>query len=365
LKEKLPSRPNLDHLRRQAKTLLSELHEGDTEAARLFIEHLPEAKKLSPARVRARGFRLADAQSAIARKTGFANWPSLSPHVHNVRALEGDWRFERLEVDGNSVPKAALGHSRILIDGDCFRTESPEGNYDGVFTIDVEAEPPRIDIEFVEGPEAGNRSYGIYELKGDRVVFCLGLVGSSRPEGFVTAKGSGHALEELRRESSARPAGVAGGKRDAHSKPIAAAREAASVDVPLADPAVFDGGPTPALEWLAGEWKALELIRDGQKMQDDWLAYGTRTNTGNETKVVFAGQTMLHAKMRIDEKAKPMAIDYLNLTGAQKGRVSLGILERKGDEVSFNTAPPGKPRPTDFVSAKRSLSTLSRWRRVT
>jgi len=363
LKTKLPSRPNLDHLRRQAKALLSELHEGDADAARLFIEHLPEAKKLTPARVRARGFRLADAQSAIARKTGFANWPSLSRHVQNLRALEGDWRFESLEVDGNTVPKAALRHSRILIDGDCFRTESPEGTYDGVFTIDVEAEPSRIDIEFVEGPEAGNWSYGIYKLEGDRVVFCIGLVGSSRPEGFVTAKGSGHALEELRRESAARPAGVAGGKRDAPLK--AEAPGTASADVSPADAAGFDGAETPALRRLEGEWKALELIRDGQKMQDDWLAYGTRTNTGNETKIVFGGQTMLHAKMRIDETAKPMAVDYLNLAGAQKGRVSLGILEWAGDEVSFNTAAAGKPRPTGFASTKGSGWILTRWRRVT
>lgn len=71
---------------------------------------------------------------------------------------------------------------------------------------------------------------------------------------------------------------------------------------------------------LAGEWKALELICDGQKMQDDWLAYGTRTNTGNETKIVFGGQTMVHAKMRVDEKVEPVTVDYLNLAGADQPR---------------------------------------------
>jgi uncharacterized protein (TIGR03067 family) len=356
-----PSRPNLDHLRRQAKALLAALSQGDAQAARNLIEHLPEAKGLSPARVRAHGFRLADAQSAIARKTGFASWPSLARHVQNLRALEGDWRFESLEIDGSAVPKDALRRSRILIDGDRFRTESPEGDYDGVFIIDVEAEPPRIDIEFVEGPEAGHWSYGIYRLDGDRLTFCLGLVGSARPESFVTARGRGHALEELSRASAARPANVAGGKRPATKPAAPPGEDEKTMRVAAAD---FADEVTPQIERLTGEWKPLELVRDGQRMQEDWLGHGSRTNTGNETKIVFGGQTMLHAKMRIDAKAKPMAIDYLNLAGAHKGRLSLGILEGAGDDVTFHVAPPGAPRPTDFVSAKGGGTTMSRWRRV-
>ena len=48
-------------------------------------------------------------------------------------------------------------------------------------------------------------------------------------------------------------------------------------------------------------------------MPDQWLAFGSRTSTGNEVKVVFGGQAMVHAKMRIDERVTPMAVDYLNL----------------------------------------------------
>ena len=350
----LPARPNLDHLRRQAKTLLGQLKDGDRAAARTFIEHLPAAKKMSPAKVRSAGLRLADAQSAIARKSGFATWPSLAHHVQDLRALEGEWRFASLEVDGTAMPAAALSASRLLIDGDLFRTESPEANYEGVFTIDVEASPRRIDIEFIEGPEAGNRSYGLYELNGDRLTLCLGLVGASRPAAFSTAPGSGHALERLRRVSASRPEGVTGGTRSAtkpavpvHSVPV----DASSFDVPI----------TPLLERLQGEWAAVELDRDGQPMPADWLAFGSRTTTGNETKVVFGGQTMVHAKMRIDEASTPMAVDYLNLEGGHKGRVSLGIMDWVGDEVRFVIAVPDQPRPTEFTPGRGR--TLSRWRR--
>ena len=67
--------------------------------------------------------------------------------------------------------------------------------HEGIFTVDVEADPARIDIEFVEGPEAGNWSYGIYSLDGDALVVCLGLTGAQRPQRFGTAAGSRHALE--------------------------------------------------------------------------------------------------------------------------------------------------------------------------
>ena len=156
--KKLPARPHLDHLRRQAKVLLGQLHDGVEPAARAFIDHLPEARHLTPPAVRAAGFRLADAQSVVARQTGFASWPALSRYVQQLRALEGEWQFVSLEIDSTAVPADALAHSRLLIDGDRFRTESPEAIYEGIVTIDVEATPAHIDIAFVEGPDAGSRA---------------------------------------------------------------------------------------------------------------------------------------------------------------------------------------------------------------
>src|SRR5262245_46438307 len=216
----LPARPHLDHLRRQAKTLLSRLKDGDRAAAQTFIDHLPAARRMTPSKVRAAGLRLADAQSAIARKSGFAAWPALARHVHDLRALEGEWQFVALEIDGAALPAPMQTASRLLIDGDRFRTESPEATYEGVFTIAVESSPTHIDIEFVEGPEAGNWSYGLYDLDGDRLTICLGLTGVPRPEGFFTTPGSGHALERLRRTSTSRPRRVTGGTRAAgHERP--------------------------------------------------------------------------------------------------------------------------------------------------
>jgi uncharacterized protein (TIGR03067 family) len=356
----LPARPNLDHLRKQAKTLLARLERGDADAAQAFIDHLPAAKNLTPARARSAGFRLADAQSAIARQSGFATWPALARYVDQLRALEGEWQFERLQVDGNIMPAAALSASRVLIDGDRFRTESPEATYDGVFTIDVEASPARIDIEFIEGPEAGNWSYGIYELDGDRLTMCLGLTGASRPEAFTTSAGSGHALEQLRRASAERPKTVSGGTRRAGANTSSPPAPGPAADDGV-DTTAFDGPMTPLLTRLQGDWAAIELNRDGTEMPNEWLAFGSRVTTGAETKVVFGGQVMVHATMRFDETTAPVSVDYLNLAGAARGQVSLGLFEWTGDEARFVVAVPGQSRPTDFAAGKGR--TVSRWRR--
>ena len=83
--KKLPARPNLEHLRGQAKTRLAELKKRNARA------------------------RLADAQLAVARECGFKSWPALTRHVEHLRALEGEWRFLSLEIEGSAVPRGKQG----------------------------------------------------------------------------------------------------------------------------------------------------------------------------------------------------------------------------------------------------------------
>ena len=59
MSRELPARPNLEHLKNQAKDLLPELLRQDPSA------------------------QLADAQHALAREYGFASWPKLKTHVES------------------------------------------------------------------------------------------------------------------------------------------------------------------------------------------------------------------------------------------------------------------------------------------
>jgi len=352
----LPARPNLEHLRSQAKTLLANLKEGDNAAAREFIAHLPAAHGMTPARARAAGFRLADAQSTVARAHGFKSWAGLARHIEQLRALEGQWDFVALQTDGRDMPAGMISHSRLLIDGDRFRMESPEANYDGIFTIDTAVDPMTIDINFVEGPEAGNASYGIFELHHDQLTICLGMTGVRRPASFSTRRGSGHALERLRRASAARPAATSGGKAPAEGRKT-------SAPVARVDTKAFDVEMTPMMRKLEGDWVPVQMVMDGETFPADWLSYGSRTVANGEMKVIFNGQVMAHAKVKLDEDAMPIAVDYLNMSGASRGKISLGLLEWNGGNPRFLIAAPGNPRPKNFAVIPTRGLTLSEWRR--
>jgi uncharacterized protein (TIGR03067 family) len=358
LEKRLPSRPNLDHLRGQAKSLLAALAAGDADAAKTFLEHLPAAKGMTAARVRGAGLRLADAQSAVARKSGFSAWPALARHVEQLRALEGTWTFERLEVDGASVPPEAVASSRLLIDGDRFRTESPEGTYEGVFNIDVEAEPHHIDIEFVAGPEAGRWNYGIFRVEGGRLEICLDVNGRARPAAFEAAQGSGHAYETLKRSSNTRPRAVDGGAGAAKAAGAPAPGPAGSPTPPPG----FEHAPSETLARLQGEWSAERLVKDGQVFPAMMLKTGRRTAVGNELKIHFGGQLIIHALVRIDESERPVHVDYFNLAGPARGVPQHGVMEWRDGDACFCMGAPGGMRPDDFECPPGSGRTLSIWR---
>lgn len=348
---KLPPRPNLDHLRRQAKALLAALQSRDAEAIATILQHLPAARGMSPEQGLGMRLRLADAQSAIARKSGFASWPHLARHVEQLRALEGSWAFARLEIDGTSMPASALSASRLLIDGDRFRTESPEVNYEGVFNINVEAQPHEIDIEFIEGPEAGNWNYGIFRLEGDHLELCLDLNGKPRPKAFRTAPGSGHAYETLTRSSAARPQGVTGGVAPV-AQPSPAAQNSAG----------FEFVESPTLTKLQGQWRAIKIVRDGQELPAMMLRTALRSARKNQVTISFGGRNMIEALVRLDESADPMHVDYYNTDGMCKGAIQHGLFKWIGDEACFCMAAPVQPRPADFTAPPGSGRTLSQWR---
>jgi uncharacterized protein (TIGR03067 family) len=347
----LPARPNLDHLRRQAKALLAALEAGEADAISTLVTHLPSAAGLTAQQVRERSFRLADAQSAVARKTGFGSWPQLARHVEQLRALEGTWTFASLEIDGSTMPASMLASSRILIDGDRFRTESPEATYEGIFNINVEAEPHEIDIEFVAGPEAGNRNFGIYRLAGDQLEICLDLNGKPRPREFRTAAGSGQAYERLARASQARPDNVTGGQAASGPAPPSAT-----------DARGFEFKPSATLTRLQGDWKAVKIIHNGQPLPAAMIATAVRSATQNELKVTVGGQLMIDALVRVDESTDPIAIDYCALGGPIKGTIQQGIIEWIGDDACFVMSPAGQPRPSDFSCPAGSGRILSQWR---
>lgn len=89
---RLPVRPDLEQLQRQAKELLRAIHAGDTNAIAELREHHPESIAPSAA-------KLADAQLVLARSYRASSWTRL---VHAVRL-----------ADAPDTPVMALHRGRI------------------------------------------------------------------------------------------------------------------------------------------------------------------------------------------------------------------------------------------------------------
>lgn len=77
----LPPRADLDHLRKQAKSLLRQYRNGDPAAFERFAAHLPAAANRGADAISALSLKLHDAQSCVAREYGFPSWADLSLHV--------------------------------------------------------------------------------------------------------------------------------------------------------------------------------------------------------------------------------------------------------------------------------------------
>ena len=73
MSRELPAKPNLEHLRKQAKHLLRDFQRGEPAA----VERLRSILGTTP--------KLADAQHVIARDYGFANWAKLKQRVEDIR----------------------------------------------------------------------------------------------------------------------------------------------------------------------------------------------------------------------------------------------------------------------------------------
>ena len=102
---RLPVRPDLEQLHRQAKELLRAIHAGDPTSIAELREHHPESIEPSAA-------KLADAQLVLARSYGTSSWARL---VHAVRLADAIWRDDIERVRKLVTQNPALIREHVLI----------------------------------------------------------------------------------------------------------------------------------------------------------------------------------------------------------------------------------------------------------
>jgi hypothetical protein len=77
----LPARPDLQHLKHQAKDLLNDHRAGKLDAYQRIREFHPRFKAAADDGIASAPFTLADAHLAVAREYGFPSWARLRTYV--------------------------------------------------------------------------------------------------------------------------------------------------------------------------------------------------------------------------------------------------------------------------------------------
>jgi HEAT repeat protein len=113
----LPDRPNLDRLRREAKSVVKAHRAGDRDVCSA-LRHIARLSSLSDEQILAETVSLQEAQHALARDYGFRGWTELRDHVEARRAEEAraDEEFDRAMRDESvKVRMAALRSLAVRI----------------------------------------------------------------------------------------------------------------------------------------------------------------------------------------------------------------------------------------------------------
>ena len=251
--------------------------------------------------------------------------------------LQGTWNVVSLEMDGQ---KMSGGGARIVVRGNRFTTIAMGAAYEGTVTVHQATAPKGFDLRFEQGPEKGNTNFGIYELDGDTWKICLATRGSERPKEFAAPRGTGIALETLRRQAAA----------DALDAPVAARRQAS----PAGDSAAE----------LAGEWVPLSLVRDGQSLDKGMLKYGRRTATANEVAVKFGPQVVLKAHIRRGPFANAHD-DGLRSGGRPHAARHLGIGRQAVDHLLWSARTAAARRICEYHRGRPNAHGVDSRRQVT
>jgi Lon protease-like protein len=121
MRRELPPKPNLEHLKAQAKDLLQACKRGEREAFSRIRAAVPAFAHKSDAELARAPLALHDAQSAIAREYGFASWAELRTKVTAAGTAEPVFPM----IAGRAVPPEVEAAIRAAMDLRGTRTGDP------------------------------------------------------------------------------------------------------------------------------------------------------------------------------------------------------------------------------------------------
>ena len=265
----LPPRPNLEHLKSQAKTLLGALEDQVAEALERVRSVTGAALDRTP--------RLADAQLVIAREYGFPSWPRLKAHIEGLARAENPVATLVNAVKANDLADVADVLERVPVLRERLNEPLAGLPFGGTVLLSAVSNGNREMMELLLGAGADINQKSVWWAGG------FGVLDSSTPEladwliergarlDPVSAARLGR-LEELREMVARDPKAVHARGGDGHT-PL---HEAANLDI--AQFLVEHGADVNALDVDHESTPAQYLVRDQQDIVRYLIARGSRTD---------------------------------------------------------------------------------------
>ncbi len=251
-----------------------------------------------------------------------------TPEAAELKKLQGVWKVTRLETGRGVAPAKEIEPMRWEFVGDTVITiDGPEENQRQKMQVllDLAKSPKQMTLTATglkpEVAHVGNKTEGIYELKGDTLRFCSSAPGTPFPTEFKVEKGARMGLIEFERVP-------------AKEKPEAA-----------------------ELKKLQGVWKVTRLetqqgVVEAKKIEQmQWEIEG-------KTMSHFIGTELGQlSRIAIDSTKSPKQLTLTVLKGPKEeiGLKSECIYEWNGDKLRICIATSGQPAPTEFAVKKQTV----------
>ena len=119
-----------------------------------------------------------------------------------IEELQGVWNVIQVETEGYTLPTTFFKGATMSIRGERFVSIGIGNIYQGIIYADPDASPKTLDLQFTAGPDKGRTDRGIYELNDNELKICLAIRGKPRPGKFTAERGTGFAIEKLKRDEN-------------------------------------------------------------------------------------------------------------------------------------------------------------------
>src|SRR5690348_12884857 len=120
----LPTRPDLEQYKKQAKDLVKLSKSGDAEVIQRIKKYHPRAGQLVDSGILSAKFALADAQLVISREHGFESWPKFAKHIEGLAREDSPVSQFELAADAIVTGDVPALKARLRENSDLVRARS-------------------------------------------------------------------------------------------------------------------------------------------------------------------------------------------------------------------------------------------------